>query len=227
MARNVSLNELRTWARELSDTENDPNVTDSELTALANRHLMEVYDRLVDAGPADYYAASVTVSTLVGVAAYALEPDFRNLVGVYVRDSSDRLRPLRPMPHGALGNYRAPTGAWDVVVEYIPVPENLASGGDSFDGVSGWEELIANLMARDVMVKRESDPSVVMANIARLEGRIVSRSRSRDKGASKRITDLDDALSVEPLSWGGSSRLACYRLRAGNLELYEPHWGMW
>lgn len=225
MSREVSLLELRTWARQLSDTENDPNVTDDELTALANRHVCEVYDRLVDAGPADYYASTAQITTENGTAVYPLEVDFRNLVAVYVRESSDERRQLLPMGAMARGAYKAPTGEWTLDIEYIPVPTPLEDDGDTFDGVSGFEELIANLMARDVMAKRESDPSVVMANIARMEARIVSRGRSRDKGQPKRVTDLDDMVSPFPWGWTGSSRLACYRLRAGNLELYEGMWG--
>lgn len=227
MSRNVSLLQLRTWARELSDTESDPNITDSELTALANRHLTEVYDRLVDAGPPDYYAATTQITTTSGTIEYALHVNFRNLVNVYVRETTDIRRPLLPMPNAARGNYKAPTGTWTLDVEYIPVAPTLASSADTFDGVSGFEELIANLMARDVMAKRESDPSVVMANIARLEARITSRARSRDKGQPKRVTDLDEVSDrLYPWGWGGTSRLACYRLRADNLELFEPLWGI-
>lgn len=225
MARNVSLLQLRTWARELSDTEGDPNITDAELTALANRHIPEVYDRLVDAGPADYYASTTQITTASGDIHYPLEDDFRNLVAVFVRESSDERRPIFPMPEGARGSFKAPTGVWTLDVEYIPVPEPLEDDGDTFDGVSGFEELIANLMARDVMAKRESDPSIVMSNIARMEARIVARSRSRDRGP-KYVTDLDDAGHPPyPFGWTGSSRISCYRLRAGNLELYEGQWG--
>jgi len=225
MAREVSLLELRTWARQLSDTESDPNITDAELTALANRHVCEVYDRLVDAGPADYYAATTQITTANGTIVYPLEVDFRNLLNVYVRESSDERRQLAPMPTMGRSAYKAPTGEWTLDVEYIPVPTTLEDDGDTFDGITGFEELVANMMARDVMAKRESDPSVVMANIARLEGRIVSRSRARDKGQPKRIADLDDAAAWPlPYGWTGSSRLACYRLRAGNLELYEGLW---
>lgn len=227
MAREVSLLELRTWARQLSDTENDPNVKDDELTSLANRHLTEVYDRLVDAGPADYYAATTTVTTSDGVIQYPLEVDFRNLVSVFVRESNDERRQLLPMPEHARGRYKAPTNTWTLDVEYIPVPEVLEDDGDTFDGVSGWEELIANLMARDVMVKRQDDPSIVLNNIARLDSRISSRSRQRDKGQAKYVSDLDEAtVSPFPYGWTGCSRLACYRLRAGNLEIYEALWGM-
>lgn len=226
MARTVSLLELRTWARELSDTESDTNVTDDELTALANRHHMEVFDRLVDAGPADYYASSTSISVTSGTAEYALPAAFRSLVAVLVRESSDERRHLLPMREMARGSYKAPTGSSTVILEYIGVPDNLEEDGDTLDGVSGWEELIANLMARDVMIKREADPGAVMANIARLEARINSRSRQRDR-TGKWITDMDEVgVSPYPWGWTGNSRLSCYRLRAGNIEFYESLWGL-
>ncbi len=225
MPRNVSLLELRTWARSLSETRNNRNITDTELTALANRHLTEVYDRLVDAGPADYYAATAMVTTSDGVIQYPVEADFRNLVAVYAQETADQRRMIPPMGHAARGRYKAPTGVWTVEVEYIPAAPVLEDDGDTFDGVSGWEELIVNLMARDVMVQRQDDPSVVMANIARLESRMQSRARMRDRGG-KQITDMDEAGEPWPYGYTGSCRLACYRLRADNIELYEPLWGV-
>lgn len=225
MSRTATLLELRTWARELSDTESDVNIDDAELTALANRHLCEVWDRLVDASPPDYYASTAaSFTTSAGVITYGLPVGFRNLLEVNVHESTDERRPLVPMPAGARGRYKAPTAEWTVSYDYVPAPPKLVANGDTFDGISGFEELIANLMARDVMVKRESDPGVVMANIARLEARITSRARSRDKGQPKRIVDLDDMSNVPPCGWSGSSRLAVYRLRGDNLELYEPLW---
>lgn len=227
MSRNASLLELRTWARQLSDTENDPNVTDTELTALANRHTCEVWDRLVDAGPADYFATTTQITTVAGIIESPLPADFRNFVAAYVRESTDERRALLPMGNTARGRYKAPTGVWTLDMEYVPVPSDLVADGDTFDGISGFEELIANCMARDVMAKREADPSIIMTNIARLEARITSRSRSRDKSGGKSVTDMDDMIaSPFPWGWTGSSRLACYRLRAGNLELYEALWGL-
>jgi hypothetical protein len=227
VARTVTLSSMRTWARQLSDTENDSNVADSELTALVNRHLCEVYDLLVESGSPEYYAASTTVTTSNGIIPSSLTSDFRNLVGVYVHESSEERRPLFPMPEMTRGRYKAPTGEWTVTLEYIPAPDVLSADDDTFDGISGWEALIVNLVARDVMVKREADPSVVMANIGMLQQRIQSRSRNRDRGNPKRIVDLDEAVAPGwPWGWTNSSRLACYRLRAGNIELYESLWGL-
>lgn len=224
MARAVTLTNLRAWARQLADVENDDNVSDPELTALINRHLTEVYDLLVESSPPEYFASSTTVSVLVGTTTYALAADFRALLGVYVHESSDERRPLFPMPEGARGQYKAPSATGTVTLEYIPAATTLVNGSDTFDGVSGWEELIVVRAARDIMIKREADPSAVMASGAALEARIRSRSKNRDRGQPRRITDLDEASSGWPWGWTGASRIGAYRLRAGNIEIYEPLW---
>ena len=224
MARTATLLNLRTWARQLSDTENDDSITDAELTALANRHYPEVYDLLIEAGPPEYFASTTTVSVTAGVIQYPLQSDFRALLGVYVHESGDERRPIMPMSEGARGRFKAPTLSATVTLEYIPAAGTLASNGDTVDGVSGWEELIVARMARDVMVKLEKDPSLVMANIAALEHRIKHRSKNRDRGQPRRVTDLDE-VNVEPVwGWTGGSLLGAYRLRAGNIEIYEPLW---
>lgn len=222
MARTVTLLSLRTWARQLSDTENDRNVTDTELTALANRHIPEVYDDLVAAGPADYYAASTPVTTVAGQIPYSLPSNFLSLMDVFVHESSSERRSLPSMPNGTRGRFQGPTSAGtELTLEYIPSAPVLALDADTFDGVSGFEELIANLMARDVIIKRNHDPTSVLGTIGALRARIVSRSRTRNRGEPKRITDTDD-IFVDPVNgWTNSSNLVCYRLRAGNLELYE------
>lgn len=225
MARTVTLLELRTWARQLADVEGDPNITDAELTALANRHLTEVYDALVDAGPPEYYASTATVTTVSGTASYALPADFRTLVDVYAQESSTALRHCFPMRSGERSLYRDPTGAWSVTVEYIPAAADLVENSDTFDGVSGWEELIALLMARDVMIKRESDPSLIMVSIDAQRARITARSRNRDRGHPRFTSDMD-AQSALSYPFTNNVRVSVYRLRAGNIELYEPMTGL-
>ena len=224
MARLVTLSDLMTRARTLSNTQNDPNVTDAELISLANRHLPKVYDALVDAGSPDYYSATTQISAVAGQTVYPLTVDFRNLMGVYVRlDSSGRRRRLSSMPSGALASYVAPTQSGTLLdVEYIPGCPTLTLTTDTFDGISGFEELVACLMARDIMIKRQDDPSVIMANIQDEKERIVLRGRSRDKSTPKRITNLNDDRSRDDWWWGGAgSRLSCYRLRGDNIELME------
>jgi len=222
VADNVSLLQLRTWARQLSDTEGNPNVVDSELNALANRHASELWDRLVDAGPPDFASSTTQVTTVSGTIPYALPADFRNLVEVYVREgTAGKVQRIPPMPEGSRANYRAPQAVYTLDVEYIPTVTPLAADGDTLDAVSGWAELIANLMARDVQIKRDGPTQDVSNNIARLEARIAQRSRKRDRGP-RFITDMDQVYA-EPFHpyFTNLTNLSCYRLRAGNLEIYE------
>lgn len=226
MARSATLSTLQARARRLADVEGDPNITDAELTDLANRHLTEVYDLLVDAGPPEYFASSTTLTTASGTTAYNLPSDFRSLLAVYDQETSTRLRAIPAMPEGARARFQPPTAVRSIYVEYVPAPPTL-TGNQTFDGVSGWEELISNLMARDIMVKREDDPSVVINTIDRLMARVSSTSRNRDRGAPKRVLDADDrACDGTPWGWGSGSRIAAYRLRAGTLELFEGLWGL-
>lgn len=221
MARASTLLSMRTWIRQLSDTENDDNVSDDELTALVNRHLAEVYDLLIDASPPDYFASSTQVDVESGVSTYPLQADFRALVGVYVHESSDERRLLLPMGEMTRGRYKAPTQDGTLTVEYIPAAPVLDDDAETFDGVSGWEELIVARAAVDVMTKRESDPSIVLAKAQMLEARIKLRARNRDRGSPKRIVDLDDVTRAPDYGWTGGSRLSCFRLRAGNIEVFE------
>lgn len=221
MARATTLTNLRTWIRQLTDTEDDDNVSDDELTALVNRHLAEVYDLLVDASPPDYFASSTQVDVESGVTTYPIQADFRALVGVYVHESTDERRLLLPMGEMTRGRYKAPTQDGTLTVEYIPAAPILTSGAQSFDGISGWEELIVARAAVDVMTKRESDPSAALAKAQMLEARIKLRARNRDRGSPKRIVDLDNVTTSPDYGWSGGSRLACFRLRAGNLEVFE------
>lgn len=225
MARTSTLLELRTWARQLADVENDPNITDAELTALANRHLTEVYDALVDAGPPEYFASSTTITTVSGTSVYALPADFRAMLDAYAQESSTELRRLFAMRSGERSMYRNPTGAWTVTLEYIPTAPTLAADGDTFDGVSGWEELIALLMARDVMIKRESDPSLIMVSIDAMRARIAMRSRNRDRGGPRFTSDMDSQGSAL-FPYANNVRVTTYRLRGDNIELYEPAVGL-
>lgn len=222
MSRTVTLDTLRLLARRLANVENNSNITDAELTVLANLHGPSVYDELVTASPPDYFAATTTITTSAGVSSYALQATFKDLLEVHVVEGSSTRRPLYPMPHGARGRLKAPTAESSVEIDYIPAAPLLVSGSDTIDGVSGYEELIAALMARDVMAKRQSDPSVVMAIIDGARRRIKVMARNRDKGQPKRIVDLDDAAGEWPWEAFRSSRLVCYRLRGDNIELYEP-----
>jgi hypothetical protein len=58
-----TLADLMTLARQESDTENDPNISDSELTNYINQSRFELYDMLITRFGDDYYTATATIAT--------------------------------------------------------------------------------------------------------------------------------------------------------------------
>ncbi|HMY78469.1 MAG TPA: hypothetical protein PLT98_06945 [Thauera aminoaromatica] len=202
----------------MADMVSSSFVGTTEWDDLCNRHLTEVYDLLVASGPSDYYASDYALTTQSGVIPYALPSDFRSLVNVYVTDGG-RYLPLLPMRDMQRAGYEAPSGAYSVTLEYVPAPPTFTADGDTFDGVSGWEELISAMMARDALVKEESDPSAVMAIIDRLTARIRSASSYRSRGP-KMCTNVLDASTDYP-AWSNGAPLHSYRLRGGNIELFR------
>lgn len=223
MARNVRLDALRTRARELSDTEGDTFISDSELTALANRYLTEDYDIFVSAGPPDRYASTASLANTTGNRFISLPSDFRSLVDVYIVAGGLRT-PIPPMPPGSLANYRDPTTANAIELEYVPVAPSLVADGDTFDGVSGWDELIVLRMALRVCQKRDdlARAGSLKEDIVDIRQRITREARSYDRGHPKRVTDLDQINLMRV--YDPTQKLACYRLRGSNLEVYEYAW---
>lgn len=219
--RIVTRSQIRSRARQLANVESDPNITDSELNELLNLYLPSVYELCLLAGPADYYAASYTVSVTAGTSEYSLPSDFRALTEVMVVENADWKRPIEPLRPRERGGYKAPSVDATVEIEYLPSCPIMSDDADTFDGVDGWDELISARVARDVIGKRKSDPSLVMAIIAETEKRIRSLSTSRDKFGGKKIIDVE----TEYL-WPRAIRIDAYRLRAGNIEFYESVYGM-
>ncbi len=224
MARSWTLAQLRDRAKSESDMINSTFVSDGEWQNWINSNLCEVYDLLVQAGPPDYYSVSTIITTAPQQESYALPSDFRSLAVVYSIDTaSQRKRPVETINDWAVAQYQPPQGIYNIQLRYIPVPPILTSDLDTFDGVSGWEELIVAMSARDALLKEESDVSGMVDKIERLKGRIRTASSQRD-GNPQYITNVNNARSWD---WQFTdSRVGGYILRADNIELYEPaFWG--
>lgn len=199
-------------------------VTDSEANDWINEHTCELYELLVDASPPDYYASTTTITTASGQIQYALPADFTSLTSVRAV-ASQFARPLRPINDFNVGDFLPPQGAYAVTVEYIPAAPYLAdgAGGDAtaFDGVSGWENLIVKMTARDMMRKRKVDTQELEADIGVLKNRIRTAAANRDRGSPRYVVDAEELGGWYP----STNRIDGYRLRAGNIEFYTSFGG--
>lgn len=195
-------------------------VTNQEIQNWINSNLCEVYDLLVQAGPPDYYSKTEPFTTISGQLSYALPADFRSMTCLYGVLPDSRRVAIKEINDYERTRYITPQGAYDLEMEYVPVPPLLTAPNMTFDGVSGWEELIVAMTARDMLMKEESDVAAMMDRIERLKGRI--RTASSQRGAGPRyITDVTLANNYGYLT-GNQIQISGCRIRADNIELYQP-----
>ncbi len=194
-------------------------VSSSEVTDLVNDEMPEVYRLLVACGPPSYYSATQSFTTSAGTTAYSLPADFFVETGVYSLDTTNFKRPILPVEGWALSRVQAPQAAYSISMEYVPSPPVLASDGDVFDGVAGWDSLLTCRVARRLLQKRKADSSSVDAEIAALTQEL--RSQANRSNGPHYIRDVDDVYAP---NWAVPYlvTISHYRTRAGNIEFYQP-----
>lgn len=198
MSRWVKLSELRQRARFEADMLKGGSsafVTDPDLDVLANVYLAEVYDIIVSASPPDYYSRDYAITTVLNQLSYPLPEDYRSMQDVYVIEdaTTSYKRPIRPLGDLECMQYRAPQGAFNLIVRYTPTPPFLENDESRFDGVSGWDQYIVSCMARDMVLKQGALPvlGVINGKIAGLAMRVKTQASLRRQGAPRYVTQVE------------------------------------
>jgi hypothetical protein len=190
MSASVKLSALRARTRELADMEtNDEStafVKNAELDRHLNRHLKQLFQKLIISRGNSYYAKMATFASKANQASYGVgdgfPADFFELLGLYVTDGSSwypvqlfgdkewsDLRYLQQVTTPDLCEYRyqlfgnaieirpQPTGtAHSFTMRYLPAFVELVNPDDTFDGVNGWEDWACYGAAVDMLNKEES-----------------------------------------------------------------------
>jgi hypothetical protein len=206
MAQTVSLLDLRTEVRRQTDAVNDPHLLDAELNAWINKGLRVLFGCIIAADP-DFYLTTTTISTTAGTQEYALPADFRalRLLALTEAGRSYRLRPFaieelyRRSSVAAGGGFRpryrvarngvdgsaarvlfdVDPGTRTYTLHYVPVPPALAADGDLVDGVLGFDDYAIAYAACRVRRKRDEDPSLELAEMARVERDVAALAKQR------------------------------------------------
>lgn len=218
MARSQRLDFMRTRALRMADMEAGGYVSPSEANDAINSAITECYDFLISVSPTEMYSSDVTLTTVAGTVQYLLPADFRSAVTVYALDgqTDGSRRPIEKVSSFDRAYYKAPTGVYSLVLEYIPAPQILTDDTDTFDGVSGYEELVIALAARNFLTKEESDITAVQQDISEMRQRIRNMF-TRSKGPRYLLDVEAVSTSVIPSTVG----VRGYRLRGASIELYE------
>ena len=209
-------------------------ITTANWYTFVNGSCQELHDKLIEAYGADYRVTlSSSITTTASASTYALPDGFYKLLGVDLQVSTaagnngwvnvpkfnfeDRNRYAMSVPSvGAttLLRYRLsgdnlwltpqPPANLVLKVWYAPRFTPMTADGDTFDGVSGWEEYVINSAAMKALVKEESDISGLMALQAVQDRRLATIIENRDAGSPATVVDVYNQGSVQPgPGWGG------------------------
>lgn len=212
MARTRTLTQLLADVRSRGDFEGDGHVTDAMLTVWLNQGIAEWRDHQVFADP-DYFRIATTVNTTAGTVLYALPAAFAEIRGVAVviqgrhfpiekLNFQERVGPIQT----TYGLWGVPATRWEVrgdflrfdpdpgtneyILDYIPTITDLAAGGDTVDGVRGWEDYAVTYALICALDRQEQDSSHARADLAKLAMRIKKMAGLRDMDSSHRISDV-------------------------------------
>jgi hypothetical protein len=193
-------------------------ITEPELTRLVNVKIRELYDKLVEARGSDYFANEGTIAVVAGTSRYSLPADFFQLASITLEWATNDHELMFPvgsvrerihyegiMPNHTWSRYSpkgyrlrasqleflpVPTGAVTARLQYVPVFTDLVADGDTFDGINGWEKMVALGVAME-MRTIEKRPSSDLAGLygEQLE-RIETLKTERDAEAPKEIVDV-------------------------------------
>jgi hypothetical protein len=193
-------------------------ITESELTGLVNRKIRELYDMLVAARGSDYYATESTIAIVSGTSRYSLPADFYELSSITLEWTSNDHELMFPvgsvrerihyegvLPQNCWSRYSpkgyrlraaqieflpVPTGDVTARLQYVPVFTALSADGDTFDGINGWEKMVALGVAME-MREIEKRPSSTLANMYGEQlARIEAMKSERDAEAPLEVVDV-------------------------------------
>jgi hypothetical protein len=180
----------------------------SLLTAVVPQRYMLTAAITMVAGTREYalpgdFMALVGVDWVRGDDRYPLEPFALNdrAVGPYAGGTS--LDPWTPacrydIRYGGLDGsgerlvFDRDPPAGSVEVLYVQAPQLLEADDDVFDGVAGWEDWAVLDVAIKMLAKEESDPSMYVAQQARLDQQIKGLAGKRDIGRARQIPRYSD-----------------------------------
>lgn len=195
-------------------------VTKAEVERLVNLAITELYDLLIAARGQEYFETlSTGLSTVAGTATVSLPADFYQLLSLHLRWGSDTYEPLTPLKslmqthlfrnagwsNGSPKAYRlrgglieffpTPSSVTSLELRYIPAFADLTDETDptpdpTFDGVNGWEKMVALKVAIEVRTIQGLPHSWLMQLFEKERERVEELAAQRDATHPVRFRDV-------------------------------------
>lgn len=184
---------------------------------LINLALTELYDLLVAARGPEYYSTSASITLVAGTNAYSLPATFYQMQGLILRWNSQDHEPVDDMERelqrvdyingsvwspwgpkayriraGNIEIYPAPSGTLPPCdILFVPAFQDLTADTQTFDGVNGWEKLVALRVAMELRAIEE----MPFADLQQLYGlereRIEAMKTEREASQPKRVINVN------------------------------------
>lgn len=220
-----------TEARTLADEVSSEHTSAAQALEWASAGFAELWAMLVAANADRYIATTPdTVTTTAGTLVYALEDEVMQVRRVDLVEGSARYPVERFSFQEAPYRNTYPTvdtggfpryaivgqgvdgsdssimfdpdpGARTFEIWYVQSPPVITDSSDEFDGVAGWESWVVCYVALRMMIRSETDPSYVQAEMARIEARIKSSSAKRDTSRATRVADVRHRTAARGRWW--------------------------
>jgi hypothetical protein len=221
--RTVTLKELRRRLQEMTSTQNDEDLSVTELNDAIVSAAAETMDHILTSGLSEQftqvYDASVTSLDLSTVL------DFYKIAKVYVLEG-DQYRPIERMNLQDIYPFKEVTTAVPIRILYIPFSSKMKNDDGSyndaatFDGINGWEEHTLVTAAMQVKAKKEDDAAYFRQRKAELEERMAFLGSTDFSGPArvvrKRTARRDFALPY-------NTQVSAWTLRNKTIQLYYAY----
>lgn len=176
MPATVTLTQLRTRVRFMGDFENSRIISDARIDEIINVNLRRIWDLLLDHRVTPYVKLQTgSPATVANTATVALANDFYRLHQVLI-NVSGLYTPLHEVnlleawryqqglqPYGLRYTVRdnnlvffpTPTAVYPLQIQYYPTMTALSSGSDTFNFVSGSDDLLVTRCVYDLKMREQ------------------------------------------------------------------------
>jgi len=193
-------------------------IDDTELDRLINLSVASLYDKLLMAGGHEYYVQTYSGNLTANSATYGsplMPTDHYRTLRLYLQwDSNDHedLRSIGMLEKGRFNNYGSwgrdtpkgyritgggslevyptPTASTSIVHVYTPAFTDMTMTTDTFNGVNGWERVVALDVAIQMRVIREKPYSDLEALFQRDWQRIETAAGNRTQYDPPHVVDV-------------------------------------
>lgn len=206
--------DLRTRARRRADMENSTFVTDAEVQDYLNSSIAELHDFMVKSYE-DYFVSEQTYNAPIATGGVNLPDDFYKALGVDY-NSGGITSTLRAFSFTERNVYNTPFAVIDRLAEpkykidgtkikliptnsqsgtitlfYVPTPTQFSTTVTEVETIiPGYEEYVVVATAIRMLMKEESDISVLERERQQLASRIIRALSPRDVSGSQAIRDV-------------------------------------